>query len=195
MKDSARRDAAQLKAEAYAPRPKDSRLIYVIVAVSMLLVSLAAVGGFYAIDVWGNLPVVMLLAALASAAALLLRRTRLNRHNEAHRLEYEDSERNGQVSQTFKPASALMPRGTGKPSVGDAQTGGPVVTTNGIVKFFNVSKGFGYIAPEGGGQDAYVHARTLDSAGIPALREGQKVSYDLQSGDDGKQSAINVRVL
>ncbi len=69
------------------------------------------------------------------------------------------------------------------------------MATNGIVKFFNVSKGFGFIAPDEGGQDAYVHARALESAGLPALREGQKVSYDLQSGDDGKQSAINVRIL
>ena len=95
MKDPARRDAAQLKAEGYAPRPKDSRLIYVTVAVAMLLVSMAAVGGFYALDVWSNVPLVLLLAALASAAALLLRRAQLSRHNQAHRLEYEDSERNG----------------------------------------------------------------------------------------------------
>ena len=69
------------------------------------------------------------------------------------------------------------------------------MTTNGIVKFFNISKGFGFIAPDDGGQNACVHARTLENAGTPMLREGQKVSYDLQSGEDGKQSAVNVRVL
>jgi flagellar basal body-associated protein FliL len=84
-----------LKAEKYAPKPKDSRLIYVTVAVAMLLVSMAAVGGFYAVDVWSNVPLVLVLAALASTAGLLLRRAQLNRHDDAHRLEYENSERNG----------------------------------------------------------------------------------------------------
>lgn len=95
MKDPARRDAAQLKAETYAPRPKDGRFVYVIVAVSMLLVSMAAIGGFYGLDVWSNIPIVLLLAAVTAIASLVVRRAQLNRHNEAHRLEYESSERNG----------------------------------------------------------------------------------------------------
>jgi CspA family cold shock protein len=69
------------------------------------------------------------------------------------------------------------------------------MATNGIVKFFNVSKGFGFIAPDEGGKDAYVHTRALESAGLLTLREGQKVSYDLQRGDDGKESAVNVQAL
>ena len=92
MKDPSRRDAARLKAEAYAPRPKDGRIVYVTVAVSMLLVSIAAVGGFYAVDVWSNVPLLLLLVALVSAASLLLRRVQQNRHDAAHRLEYENSE-------------------------------------------------------------------------------------------------------
>jgi fatty acid desaturase len=88
MKDRARREQARSRAEAYAPRPKDTRLIYVVVAVSLLLTGMAAVGAFYAIDVWGNLLVVMGLAVIVSAAALVLRGIRLKRHDAAHRFEY-----------------------------------------------------------------------------------------------------------
>jgi CspA family cold shock protein len=69
------------------------------------------------------------------------------------------------------------------------------MATNGTVKFFNVKKGFGFIEPEGGGKDAYIHTSTVESAGLSPLREGQKVSYDLKLGEDGKESAINVRAL
>jgi CspA family cold shock protein len=69
------------------------------------------------------------------------------------------------------------------------------MATNGTVKFFNVKKGFGFIEPVGGGKDAYIHTSTVESAGLSPLREGQKVSYDLKLGEDGKESAINVRAL
>lgn len=69
------------------------------------------------------------------------------------------------------------------------------MATNGMVKFFHLKKGFGFIEPDGGGKDAYVHTSALESAGLPTLHEGQKVSYDLQRGADGKESAINVRAL
>ena len=69
--------------------------------------------------------------------------------------------------------------------------------TTGIVKFYNSTKGFGFIGPDGGGggKDAFVHATALERAGISGLNEGDKVSYDLESGRDGKMSATNLKVL
>jgi cold shock protein len=65
----------------------------------------------------------------------------------------------------------------------------------GTVKFYNSTKGFGFIAPEDGSKDAFVHATALERAGISGLAEGQKVSYDLESGRDGKVSAVNLQVV
>jgi CspA family cold shock protein len=67
--------------------------------------------------------------------------------------------------------------------------------TNGTVKFFNTTKGFGFIQPDDGGKDAFVHISAVERAGLSGLGEGQKVSYDLESGRDGKVSATNLRVL
>ena len=67
--------------------------------------------------------------------------------------------------------------------------------TNGTVKFFNTTKGFGFIQPDTGGTDAFVHVSALERAGISTLVEGQKVSYDLERGRDGKESATNLQVL
>ena len=66
--------------------------------------------------------------------------------------------------------------------------------TNGTVKFFNATKGFGFIQPDDGGKDAFVHVSAVERAGIPGLAEGQKVSYDLETGRDGKQSATNLQL-
>jgi CspA family cold shock protein len=56
---------------------------------------------------------------------------------------------------------------------------GTVFMTIGTVKFFNTSKGFGFIAPEGGGKDVFVHATAVEAAGMRTLNEGQKVSFDI----------------
>ena len=64
----------------------------------------------------------------------------------------------------------------------------------GTVKFFNSTKGFGFIQPDDGSKDAFVHVSELERAGIPGLAEGQKVSYDLESGRDGRASATNLRI-
>lgn len=67
---------------------------------------------------------------------------------------------------------------------------------NGTVKFFNTQKGFGFISPdEGGDKDAFVHVTALERAGIPSLNEGDKVSYELETGRDGKVSATNLKVI
>jgi len=67
--------------------------------------------------------------------------------------------------------------------------------TTGTVKWFNPSKGFGFIEPEDGSNDAFVHISAIERAGLSSLREGQKVSYELQSGQNGKSSAENLTVL
>jgi CspA family cold shock protein len=65
----------------------------------------------------------------------------------------------------------------------------------GTVKWFNPTKGFGFIAPEDGGKDAFVHISAVERAGLSGLNEGQKVEFELESGRDGKKSAANLRVL
>jgi CspA family cold shock protein len=60
--------------------------------------------------------------------------------------------------------------------------------TIGTVKFFNADKGFGFIAPEGGGKDVFVHATALEDAGIRSLNEGQKISFDEQSDKRGSKA-------
>src|ERR1700742_3380236 len=59
----------------------------------------------------------------------------------------------------------------------------------GTVKFFNTSKGFGFIAPEGGGKDVFVHATALEASGLRTLNEGQKVSFDIVPDARGAKAA------
>lgn len=63
----------------------------------------------------------------------------------------------------------------------------------GTVKFFNQSKGYGFIQPEDGGQDAFVHITAVERAGMQTLNENQKVSYDLEQDQRGKTKAINLQ--
>lgn len=65
----------------------------------------------------------------------------------------------------------------------------------GTVKFFNTTKGFGFIQPDDGSKDAFVHISAVERAGLSTLTEGQKVSYDLEQGRDGKVSATNIAEL
>ncbi len=67
--------------------------------------------------------------------------------------------------------------------------------TIGTVKFFNTDRGYGFIAPEDGSKDAFVHISAIERAGIGSLSEGQKVEYELESGKDGKSSAENLRLV
>ncbi|MBF0680463.1 MAG: cold-shock protein [Devosia sp.] len=64
---------------------------------------------------------------------------------------------------------------------------------NGTVKFYNSTKGFGFISPDDGGKDAFVHVSALERGGISDLADGQKVTYDLEKGRDGRESAINLQ--
>jgi CspA family cold shock protein len=62
----------------------------------------------------------------------------------------------------------------------------------GTVKFFNTSKGFGFIAPDGGGKDVFVHATAVESAGMQGLAEGQRVSFEIQPDQRGSK-AVNLQ--
>jgi CspA family cold shock protein len=65
--------------------------------------------------------------------------------------------------------------------------------TTGTVKFFNESKGYGFIAPDGGGNDAFVHVTAVERAGMRSLRENQRVRYDLEQDYRGKLSAVYLK--
>ncbi len=67
--------------------------------------------------------------------------------------------------------------------------------TTGTVKWFNVAKGYGFIAPEDGSKDAFVHISAVERAGLTNLAEGQVVEYELQNGTNGKTSAENLSIV
>jgi CspA family cold shock protein len=67
--------------------------------------------------------------------------------------------------------------------------------TTGTVKFFNTQRGYGFIEPDDGSKDAFVHISAVERAGLTSLNEGQKVSYDVQPGQNGKSSAENLSVI
>ncbi|MGZ9811070.1 cold-shock protein [Pseudoroseicyclus sp. H15] len=64
----------------------------------------------------------------------------------------------------------------------------------GTVKWFNTTKGFGFIAPETGGKDVFVHISAVERSGLTGLSDNQKVTYDLESGRDGRESATNLQL-
>jgi len=64
----------------------------------------------------------------------------------------------------------------------------------GTVKFFNSEKGYGFIAPEDGGNDAFVHISAVEAAGLRTLDKEQRVTYELQEGQRGKMSAVNLQM-
>ena len=65
--------------------------------------------------------------------------------------------------------------------------------TTGTVKWFNAAKGYGFISPDDGSKDAFVHISAVERAGMSDLREGQRVEFELQPGRDGKSSAENLQ--
>jgi CspA family cold shock protein len=67
--------------------------------------------------------------------------------------------------------------------------------STGTVKWFNPAKGFGFIQPDDGSNDAFVHISAVERAGLGTLDEGQKVSYELQPGQNGKSSAENLSIV
>ncbi|MCV2876734.1 cold-shock protein [Rhodobacteraceae bacterium XHP0102] len=66
---------------------------------------------------------------------------------------------------------------------------------NGTVKWFNATKGFGFIAPDEGGKDVFVHISGVERSGLKGLNDNQKVTYDLEKGRDGRESAVNIALV
>ena len=66
---------------------------------------------------------------------------------------------------------------------------------NGTVKWFNATKGFGFIQPEKGSKDVFLHISAVERAGLTHLDDGQKVTYDIESGRDGRESAANLALV
>jgi len=64
----------------------------------------------------------------------------------------------------------------------------------GTVKWFNTDKGYGFIAPDEGGKDVFVHISAVQAAGLTGLADDQKVTFDLEAGRDGRQSATNIQL-
>ncbi|CUH39724.1 Cold shock protein CspA [Jannaschia seosinensis] len=64
----------------------------------------------------------------------------------------------------------------------------------GTVKWFNATKGFGFIAPDSGGKDVFVHISAVERAGLSDLADNQKVTFDTESGRDGRESATNLQL-
>jgi len=66
---------------------------------------------------------------------------------------------------------------------------------NGTVKWFNTKKGFGFIEPEDGGKDVFVHISAVEASGLAGLEDNQKVTYELQEGRDGRQMAGDLKTV
>ena len=66
---------------------------------------------------------------------------------------------------------------------------------NGTVKWFNSTKGFGFIQPDTGGKDVFVHISAVERAGLTGLADNQKVTYELEAGRDGRESATNLTLV
>lgn len=66
--------------------------------------------------------------------------------------------------------------------------------SNGIVRFFNIQKGFGFIEPDSGGKDVFVHISAVEKSGLTGLADAQKVTFDVEAGIDGRESAVNIAI-
>ena len=76
-----------------------------------------------------------------------------------------------------------------------ATSSGGLSVPQGTVRWFNTQKGYGFIHPDGGGGDVFVHMSAVERSGLSTLQEGQKVSFEVETGRDGKTSAENLKVL
>jgi CspA family cold shock protein len=90
-------------------------------------------------------------------------------------------------------AAAESARPASRPPRGEAASVNPVVV-RGTVKWFNQEKGYGFIAPDEGGPDVFVHVTAVERSGLPTLREGQNLEYQTQLQRNGKNAAVNLRL-
>lgn len=67
--------------------------------------------------------------------------------------------------------------------------------STGTVKWFNGTKGYGFISPQDGGQDVFLHISAVERAGLQSVNEGQKLSYELERGNNGRTSAVNIKLI
>jgi CspA family cold shock protein len=92
------------------------------------------------------------------------------------------------LSPSFPAATA-----PGRPAFGRPPRKKEIIMTIGTVKFFNTEKGFGFISPDGGGNDAFVHISSLERSGMGPLAQNDRVSYELEQDKRGKMSAVNLQ--
>ena len=69
------------------------------------------------------------------------------------------------------------------------------MSSTGTVKFFNATKGFGFIAPQDGSKDVFVHISAVEKAGMSTLTENQQISFEIERGNNGKSSAVNLKAV
>jgi CspA family cold shock protein len=85
----------------------------------------------------------------------------------------------------------MAPVFTGRKLLRPAQKGGAPMTT-GTVKWFNPTKGYGFIAPDSGGKDVFVHISAVQKAGLRTLNEGQKLGFEVEQQQNGRAAAVNL---
>jgi|Transcript_13265 CspA family cold shock protein len=77
----------------------------------------------------------------------------------------------------------------------EQEDSGVQTMATGTVKWFNTTKGYGFIAPDSGGSDVFVHISAVERSGLTGLADNQKVNYELQPGRDGRESAVNLELV
>jgi CspA family cold shock protein len=99
----------------------------------------------------------------------------------------------GRLPQASMLTESKRPRALARP---DPEQGKEPIMATGTVKWYNETKGYGFIQPDSGGKDVFVHASALERAGLRGLAEGQKVSYDVEADRrTGKESAANLKAI